>query len=239
MGILVDNIYKSFKKRAVVNGVSLTVDNGEIVGLLGPNGAGKSTIFYMIVGLLQPDKGSISLGGDNITKLPIFKRSRLGIGYLAQESSIFRNMTVYDNIVAALEFRYSKKVEIKSRVDELIADFNLEKVIKSYGYALSGGERRRVEIARCLATNPDFILLDEPFAGIDPISVSDIQSMVFSLKGRGIGVLITDHNVRETLKITDRAYIVSDGEILVEGSAEVVLDNDEVKRRYLGDSFTL
>ena len=239
MGILVDNIFKSFKKRTVVNGVSLTVDNGEIVGLLGPNGAGKSTIFYMIVGLLKPDKGSISLSGEDITKLPIFKRSRLGIGYLAQESSIFRNMTVHDNIVAALEFRYSKRAEIKNRVDELVADFNLEKVIKSYGYALSGGERRRVEIARCLATNPSFILLDEPFAGIDPISVSDIQSMVFSLKDRGIGVLITDHNVRETLKITDRAYIVSDGEILVEGSAEVVLDNDEVKRRYLGDSFTL
>ena len=239
MGILVESIYKSFKKRSVVNGVSLTVDNGEIVGLLGPNGAGKSTIFYMIVGLLKPDKGNIFLGGDDITKLPIFKRSRLGIGYLAQESSIFRNMTVHDNIVAALEFRYSKKSIIKSRVDELVTDFNLEKVIKSYGYALSGGERRRVEIARCLATNPDFILLDEPFAGIDPISVSDIQSMVFSLKERGIGVLITDHNVRETLKITDRAYIVSDGEILVEGSAEVVLDNDEVKRRYLGDSFTL
>ncbi len=239
MGILVDNIFKSFKKRNVVNGVSLTVDNGEIVGLLGPNGAGKSTIFYMIVGLLKPDTGSISLGGENITKLPIFKRSRLGIGYLAQESSIFRNMTVHDNIVSALEFRYSNKLEIKSRVEELIADFNLEKVIKSYGYALSGGERRRVEIARCLATNPDFILLDEPFAGIDPISVSDIQSMVFSLKERGIGVLITDHNVRETLKITDRAYIVSDGEILVEGSPEVVLDNDDVKRRYLGDSFTL
>ncbi len=239
MGILVDNIFKSFKKRTVVNGVSLTVDNGEIVGLLGPNGAGKSTMFYMIVGLLKPDNGSIYLGGEDITNLPIFKRSRLGIGYLAQESSIFRNMTVHDNIVAALEFRYSKKSEIKNRVDELVTDFNLEKVIKNYGYALSGGERRRVEIARCLATNPDFILLDEPFAGIDPISVSDIQSMVFSLKERGIGVLITDHNVRETLKITDRAYIVSDGEILVEGSAEVVLDNDEVKRRYLGDSFTL
>ena len=239
MGILVDNIFKSFKKRTVVNGVSLTVDNGEIVGLLGPNGAGKSTIFYMIVGLLKPDKGSISLSGEDITKLPIFKRSRLGIGYLAQESSIFRNMTVHDNIVAALEFRYSKKSEIKNRVDELVVDFNLEKVIKTYGYALSGGERRRVEIARCLATNPDFILLDEPFAGIDPISVSDIQSMVFSLKERGIGVLITDHNVRETLKITDRAYIVTDGEILVEGSSEVVLDNDEVKSRYLGDSFTL
>ncbi len=239
MGILVDNIFKSFKKRTVVNGVSLTVDNGEIVGLLGPNGAGKSTIFYMIVGLLKPDKGSISLSGEDITKLPIFKRSRLGIGYLAQESSIFRNMTVHDNIVAALEFRYSKKSEIKNRVDELVVDFNLEKVIKTYGYALSGGERRRVEIARCLATNPDFILLDEPFAGIDPISVSDIQSMVFSLKERGIGVLITDHNVRETLKITDRAYIVTDGEILVEGSSKVVLDNDEVKSRYLGDSFTL
>lgn len=239
MGILVDNIYKTFKKRVVVNGVSLTVDKGEIVGLLGPNGAGKSTIFYMIVGLLKPDKGNISLGGDNITNLPIFKRSRLGIGYLAQESSIFKNMTVYNNIVAALEFRYSKKADIKNRADELISDFNLEKVVKNYGYALSGGERRRVEIARCLATNPDFILLDEPFAGIDPISVSDIQAMVFSLKDRGIGVLITDHNVRETLKITDRAYIVSDGEILVEGSAEVVLDNEEVKSRYLGDSFTL
>ncbi len=239
MGIFVDNIYKSFKRRSVVNGVSLTVDNGEIVGLLGPNGAGKSTMFYIIVGLLKPDKGSISLSGENITKLPIFKRSRLGIGYLAQESSIFRNMTVYNNIVAALEFRYSNKAVIKSRVEELVSDFNLEKITKSYGYALSGGERRRVEIARCLATNPDFILLDEPFAGIDPISVSDIQSMIFSLKNRGIGVLITDHNVRETLKITDRAYIVSDGEILVEGSAEVVLDNNEVKSRYLGDSFTL
>ncbi len=239
MALEVKDLKKSFKKRTVVNGVSLNISKGEIVGLLGPNGAGKSTSFYMIVGLLKPEKGSIVLDDEDITKLPMYKRCKAGIGYLPQEASVFRKMSVYDNIMAALEFIYDDNKVRKDRAEVLIDEFHLNHVAKSYGYALSGGERRRVEIARCLATEPDFILLDEPFAGIDPISVADIQEMVYSLKDRDIGVLITDHNVRDTLKITDRGYIITDGRVLTQGSPNDILSNKDVIDKYLGKGFSI
>ncbi len=239
MALEVKDLKKSFKKRTVVNGVSLNISKGEIVGLLGPNGAGKSTSFYMIVGLLKPEKGSIMLNGEDITKLPMYKRCKAGIGYLPQEASVFRKMSVYDNIMAALEFTYDDNKVRKERAEVLIEEFHLNHVAKSYGYALSGGERRRVEIARCLATEPDFILLDEPFAGIDPISVADIQEMVYSLKDRDIGVLITDHNVRDTLKITDRGYIITEGSVLTQGSPNDILSNKDVIDKYLGKGFSI
>ncbi|MDT3693358.1 MAG: LPS export ABC transporter ATP-binding protein [Mucispirillum sp.] len=239
MALEVKDLRKSFKKRTVVNGVSLNISKGEIVGLLGPNGAGKSTSFYMIVGLLKPEKGSIVLDGEDITKLPMYKRCKAGIGYLPQEASVFRKMTVYDNVMAALEFTYDDNKVRKERAEVLIDEFHLNHVAKSYGYALSGGERRRVEIARCLATEPDFILLDEPFAGIDPISVADIQEMVYSLKDRDIGVLITDHNVRDTLKITDRGYIITEGRVLTQGSPNDILSNKDVIDKYLGKGFSI
>ena len=239
MALEVKDLRKSFKKRTVVNGVSLNISKGEIVGLLGPNGAGKSTSFYMIVGLLKPEKGSIVLDGEDITKLPMYKRCKAGIGYLPQEAYVFRKMTVYDNVMAALEFTYDDNKVRKERAEVLIDEFHLNHVAKSYGYALSGGERRRVEIARCLATEPDFILLDEPFAGIDPISVADIQEMVYSLKDRDIGVLITDHNVRDTLKITDRGYIITEGRVLTQGSPNDILSNKDVIDKYLGKGFSI
>lgn len=239
MALEVKDLKKSFKKRTVVNGVSLNISKGEIVGLLGPNGAGKSTSFYMIVGLLKPEKGSIVLDDEDITKLPMYKRCKAGIGYLPQEASVFRKMSVYDNIMAALEFTYDDNKVRKERAEVLIDEFHLNHVAKSYGYALSGGERRRVEIARCLATEPDFILLDEPFAGIDPISVADIQEMVYSLKDRDIGVLITDHNVRDTLKITDRGYIITEGRVLTQGSPNDILSNKDVIDKYLGKGFSI
>ncbi len=239
MALEVKDLKKSFKKRTVVNGVSLNISKGEIVGLLGPNGAGKSTSFYMIVGLLKPEKGSIVLDDEDITKLPMYKRCKAGIGYLPQEASVFRKMSVYDNIMAALEFIYDDNKVRKDRAEVLIDEFHLNHVAKSYGYALSGGERRRVEIARCLATEPDFILLDEPFAGIDPISVADIQEMVYSLKDRDIGVLITDHNVRDTLKITDRGYIITEGRVLTQGSPNDILSNKDVIDKYLGKGFSI
>lgn len=239
MALEVKDLRKSFKKRTVVNGVSLNISKGEIVGLLGPNGAGKSTSFYMIVGLLKPEKGFIVLDGEDITKLPMYKRCKAGIGYLPQEASVFRKMTVYDNVMAALEFTYDDNKVRKERAEVLIDEFHLNHVAKSYGYALSGGERRRVEIARCLATEPDFILLDEPFAGIDPISVADIQEMVYSLKDRDIGVLITDHNVRDTLKITDRGYIITEGRVLTQGSPNDILSNKDVIDKYLGKGFSI
>ena len=239
MALEVKDLRKSFKKRTVVNGVSLNISKGEIVGLLGPNGAGKSTSFYMIVGLLKPEKGSIVLDGEDITKLPMYKRCKAGIGYLPQEASVFRKMTVYENVMAALEFTYDDNKVRKERAEVLIDEFHLNHVAKSYGYALSGGERRRVEIARCLATEPDFILLDEPFAGIDPISVADIQEMVYSLKDRDIGVLITDHNVRDTLKITDRGYIITEGRVLTQGSPNDILSNKDVIDKYLGKGFSI
>ena len=239
MALEVLDLKKSFKKRTVVNGVCLNVSKGEIVGLLGPNGAGKSTSFYMIVGLLKPENGKILLDGEDITKMPMHKRCKAGIGYLPQEASVFRKMTVYDNIMSALEFTFDDDKIRKERAQVLIDEFHLNHVAKSYGYALSGGERRRVEIARCLATEPDFILLDEPFAGIDPISVADIQEMVHSLKDRGIGVLITDHNVRDTLKITDRGYIITEGRVLTQGSPEEILANKDVREKYLGKGFSI
>ncbi|MEF3254884.1 MAG: LPS export ABC transporter ATP-binding protein [Deferribacterales bacterium] len=239
MGIRTENLKKIYKKRVVVDKVSISVNEGEVVGLLGPNGAGKTTTFYMVVGIVKPDDGKIFIYDEDITDYPIYMRSKKGIGYLPQEPSVFRKLTVYENIYAALEINFSDKNYIKSRVEDLIRDFGLEKVRDSYGFSLSGGERRRVEIARCLSTEPKIILLDEPFAGIDPISVTDIQRMIFKLKSMGIGILITDHNVRETLKITDRAYILTDGSVLAEGEAKEIVENEEVVKRYLGEDFSL
>ena len=233
------NLIKKYKKRSVVNGVNLDVHQGEIVGLLGPNGAGKTTTFYMIVGMVKPNKGQIFLGDLDITRVPMYKRARRGIGYLAQEASIFTHLTVEGNIHAVLEFQSMDRKERFHRVDALIEEFGLEKVRKSKGYMLSGGERRRTEIARALATNPGFFLLDEPFAGVDPIAVEDIQAIVARLKDRGIGVLITDHNVHETLAITDRAYLLYEGRILKQGTAEALASDEEVRKRYLGENFTL
>lgn len=233
------NLIKKYKKRTVVNGVNLEVAQGEIVGLLGPNGAGKTTTFYMIVGMIKPNKGQIFLDDMDITRVPMYKRARLGIGYLAQEASIFTHLSVEGNLHAVLEFQSLDRKERFERVDALIEEFGLEKVRKSKGYMLSGGERRRTEIARALATRPDFFLLDEPFAGVDPIAVEDIQAIVARLKDRGIGVLITDHNVHETLAITDRAYLLYEGRILKQGTAEALASDEEVRKRYLGEKFTL
>lgn len=239
MGLSADNLRKVYKKRAVVDGISLNVSKGEVVGLLGPNGAGKTTTFYMLTGIVKPDGGSVHLNGKDITKSPIHERSRAGIGYLPQEPSVFRKLSVYENIYAALELKNNDKSLNRETTERLIREFGLEKVRDSKGYSLSGGERRRVEIARCISTEPDVIMLDEPFSGIDPISVSDIQRMIFSLKEMGLGVLITDHNVRETLKITDRAYIVADGKILCHGSPQEIVSNEEVISRYLGEGFEI
>ncbi len=239
MGLSADNLRKVYKKRAVVDGISLKVSKGEVVGLLGPNGAGKTTTFYMLTGIVKPDGGSVHLNGKDITKSPIHERSRAGIGYLPQEPSVFRKLSVYENIYAALELKNNDKSLNRETTERLIREFGLEKVRDSKGYSLSGGERRRVEIARCISTEPDVIMLDEPFSGIDPISVSDIQRMIFSLKEMGLGVLITDHNVRETLKITDRAYIVADGKILCHGSPQEIVSNEEVISRYLGEGFEI
>ncbi len=232
-------LIKRYKKRTVVKAVSLNVGQGEIVGLLGPNGAGKTTTFHMIVGLERPDKGKVFIGENDITTLPMYARARRGIGYLAQEASIFSHLTVEDNLHAVLEYQPMSREERRLRVEELIAEFGLETVRRSRGYMLSGGERRRTEIARALATRPAFFLLDEPFAGVDPIAVEDIQSIVAGLKRRGIGVLITDHNVHETLAITDRAYLLFEGKILKQGTAEALASDPEVRKRYLGEKFTL
>jgi len=239
VGVRTKGLKKIYRKRTVVDDVSIEVKKGEVVGLLGPNGAGKTTTFYMVVGLVRPDFGNIYLGDNDITKAPIYLRSKMGIGYLPQEASVFRKLTVYENIYAALEINFKDKDYIKYRVDELVAEFGLEKVKDNMGFSLSGGERRRVEIARCLATAPEVILLDEPFAGIDPKSVIEIQKMIFRLKQSGIGILITDHNVRETLKITDRAYILTDGRVLAEGMPSEILMNKDVVHRYLGEDFRL
>ncbi len=233
------HLYKRFKKREVVSDVSLEISQGECVGLLGPNGAGKTTTFNMIVGMLVPTSGSIYLDDRDLTGLPMYRRARLGISYLAQEASVFRQLTVEDNLRAVLEFQSISKQEIDARVNELITDLGLQTVRKSKGYTLSGGERRRCEIARSLATRPRFILLDEPFAGIDPIAVEDIQHLVAELKSRDIGVLVTDHNVHETLAITDRAYLLYEGKIFTQGSAEQLAADPEVRNRYLGQKFTL
>jgi lipopolysaccharide export system ATP-binding protein len=239
MKLYTKGIKKSYKGRDVVKGVSVEVKQGEIVGLLGPNGAGKTTSFYMIVGLVKPDEGNVYLDDTEITKLPMFKRSQMGIGYLPQEVSVFRKLSVEDNIMAILEMGEMSKKERKDRLEELLNDFSLNHVRKNLGSRLSGGEKRRTEIARALATNPKFVLLDEPFAGVDPIAVEDIQSIVADLKKRNIGVLITDHNVQETLSITDRAYLLFEGEILRSGTATELANDEVVRKVYLGQNFKL
>jgi lipopolysaccharide export system ATP-binding protein len=236
--LIVDNIKKTFKNRMVVKGVSINLGRGESVGLLGPNGAGKTTVFYMITGLIKPDEGKVFIDGYDVTKLSMYRRARLGVGYLPQEASIFRGLSVEDNIMAVLEVTTPDRKERKRRLDELLEEFKITRLRKSPSIALSGGERRRCEIARALAGSPAYMLLDEPFAGIDPIAIGDIRTLVRHLTDRGIGVLITDHNVRETLDLIDRAYIIYDGRVLTEGSPAEVIANEDVKRVYLGDMFS-
>ncbi|MBT5810893.1 MAG: LPS export ABC transporter ATP-binding protein [Rhodospirillaceae bacterium] len=238
-GLSVDNIGKSFKMRPVLRNVSVRVRRGEIVGLLGPNGAGKTTCFYIITGLIMPDYGVVSLDGRDVTDLPMYRRARLGVGYLPQEASIFRGLTVENNIRAVLEVVEKDRDRREATLDALLAEFSITHLRRIPSIALSGGERRRVEIARALASQPAYILLDEPLAGIDPIAVHDIRDLVFHLKDRGIGVLITDHNVRETLDLVDRAYILHDGRVLMEGVPGEIVDHDEVRRVYLGERFSL
>ena len=237
--LVAHNLVKIYGKRTVVDHVSFRVAPGEVVGLLGPNGAGKTTSFYAVVGLVRPDGGKVTLGDDDLTRDPMHVRARKGVGYLPQEPSVFRKLSVEDNIMAILELQGLDKVEAAGKLEVLLDEFNLQKVRKSMGDVLSGGERRRTEIARALASNPAFILLDEPFAGVDPIAVEDIQRIVDQLRHKGIGVLITDHNVQETLHITDRAYLLFEGSILKEGSAEELAADDIVRRVYLGQNFTL
>ena len=239
MKLFTQNLVKKYRQRTVVNHVSVEVEQGEIVGLLGPNGAGKTTTFYMIVGLIRPNSGQIFLDDKNITYEPVYKRARSGIGYLAQEPSIFRNMTVEDNIYSVLEMTTIPKPEQAERAEGLILEFGLDKIRRNKGIQLSGGERRRTEIARALALKPQFILLDEPFAGVDPIAVEDIQAIVSQLKKKNIGVIITDHNVHETLSITDRAYLLFEGSILKSGTAEELSQDEQVRKVYLGQNFEL
>ena len=234
-----DNIIKKYGKRTVVKGVSIEVEQGEIVGLLGPNGAGKTTSFYMMVGLIKPNSGKVFLDEEEITKEPMYKRAQLGIGYLAQEASVYRTMSVEDNITAVLEFTKLTPKERNEKLNSLLDEFGLQHIRKSNGIQLSGGERRRTEIARCLAADPNFILLDEPFAGVDPIAVEDIQAIVSKLKEKNIGILITDHNVHETLKITDRAYLLFEGAVLKSGTAEDLANDEQVRKVYLGKNFEL
>jgi len=234
-----EDLVRKYGKRVVVKGVSVDVKQGEIVGLLGPNGAGKTTTFYMITGMVQPSSGKIFIDDNDVTNDPMFVRAKKGIGYLPQEASVFRKLSVEDNIMAILEFMNMTKQERKEKMEKLLEDFHISHIRKSLGYMLSGGERRRCEIARALASDPKFILLDEPFAGVDPIAVEDIQSIVADLKNRGIGVLITDHNVHETLSITDRAYLLFDGKILKQGTAESLSEDEEARRLYLGENFKL
>lgn len=235
-----ENLAKSYKSRKVVSDVSLTVNSNEIVGLLGPNGAGKTTTFYMVVGLVRQDQGKIIIDGEDISLLPMHNRAQRGIGYLPQEASIFRRLTVYENLMAVLEIRKDlTSQQRREKADELIEEFNIGHIRDGLGQSLSGGERRRVEIARALAANPKFILLDEPFAGVDPISVSDIKKIITDLRNRGLGVLITDHNVRETLDVCERAYIVGEGKIIATGTPEQVMNDEHVKRVYLGEQFKL
>jgi lipopolysaccharide export system ATP-binding protein len=237
--IRTENLVKIYGKRTVVNGVSLSVKKGMITGLLGPNGAGKTTSFYMIVGLVHPESGKIFADETEITGEPMYKRSRIGIGYLPQEASIFRKLSVEDNILAILETMDIKKSERIERLNQLLEDFRITHIRKNIAYTLSGGERRRAEMARALATRPDFLLLDEPFAGVDPIAVEDIQTVVTGLREKGIGILITDHNVRDTLRITDRAYIINQGKILTEGTAQDLVNDPEARKIYLGSNFKL
>lgn len=237
MVLRTDNLVKKYGKRTVVNHVSIDVTQGEIVGLLGPNGAGKTTTFYMTVGLIQPNEGQIFLNDLNITGFPVYKRAQNGIGYLAQEASVFRKLRVEDNIRAVLQMTNMTKEEQRDKLESLISEFRLQKVRRNLGDQLSGGERRRTEIARCLAINPSFIMLDEPFAGVDPIAVEDIQSIVYKLKDKNIGILITDHNAQETLRITDRAYLLFEGRILFQGTSEELAENPVVREKYLGRDF--
>ena len=239
MKLRAEQIVKSYKERTVVKGVSLEVNQGEIVGLLGPNGAGKTTSFYMIVGLIKPSSGNVYLDGEDITSNPMYVRAQKGIGYLAQEASVFRKLSVEDNIKAVLEMTNLSKTEQSHKLEELLNEFSLKHIRSTRGDLLSGGERRRTEIARALAVNPKFILLDEPFAGVDPIAVEDIQSIVHQLKKKNIGILITDHNVQETLSITDRAYLLFEGDILKAGTAEELAADEQVRRVYLGQNFVL
>lgn len=233
------NLIKTYKDRNVVDGVSLRVNQGEVVGLLGPNGAGKTTTFYMIVGLERPNDGMIVINDQDVTDMPMYRRANFGVGYLPQEASVFRKLTVEDNIMAILETTKLTAAQRKEKAENLIDEFNIAHVSKRKGSQLSGGERRRVEIARCLATDPAFILLDEPFAGVDPIAVADIQEIIGYLKQRGIGVLITDHNVRETLSIVDRAYILNEGQILIHGDSQTIANSEIAKKFYLGENFSL
>jgi len=233
------SLEKSYKGREVVSSVSIEVRQGEIVGLLGPNGAGKTTTFYMIVGLVRPDAGSILIDDRDITGLPMFRRARMGVGYLQQEPSVFRNLTVRENLDLVLQELEKTPAERDRLVDHLVSEFSIDRIADSPGYALSGGERRRVELARCLAAMPEFLLLDEPFSGIDPIAVFDIQQMILGLRGKGYGILLTDHNVRDTLAITDRAAIIHQGKIMVEGTPKDVSESEVARKYYLGDRFTL
>lgn len=239
MKLRAESLVKKYKKRIVVDHVSVEVSQGEIVGLLGPNGAGKTTSFYMIVGLIKPNDGAIYLDKENITDLPMYKRAKRGIGYLAQEASVFRKLTVEENLLAVLEMTGKSKEEQRKKMNELIEEFSLDHVRKNHGVVLSGGERRRTEIARALAVDPKFVLLDEPFAGVDPIAVEEIQTIVAKLKQRNIGILITDHNVNETLSITDRAYLMFEGKLLKQGTAEELAEDEQVRRVYLGKHFEL
>jgi len=237
--LAVRDLRKRYRNREAVKGVSLGIAPGEVVGLLGPNGAGKTTIFYMIVGLVRPDTGTVLLNGEDITRLPMHRRARMGLGYLPQEPSVFRKLTVRDNILAFLEETSLPSAERKGRLRELLEEMRISHVEETMGYSLSGGERRRVEIARSLVISPEFLLLDEPFAGIDPISVADLQQVILGLKEKGIGVIITDHNVRDTLTVCDRAYIISEGEILLEGNPEEIASSPRVREIYLGEQFSL
>ncbi len=239
-GIVADNLEKNYGKQTVVRGVNFHVQQGEVVGLLGPNGAGKTTTFYMIVGLIKPNAGRVLLDGENIVNFPMYLRARMGIGYLPQETSIFRKLTVEDNIRSVLDIQGKQEDEIEQTTNQLIEELGLEKIRQQMAYTLSGGEKRRTEVARILAIKPRFLLLDEPFTGIDPIAIADIQKIILHLKNeRGLGILITDHNVRETLKITDRAYIIHEGKIFVSGTSEELTQNEEAKRLYLGHDFNM
>lgn len=233
-----EHLVKVFNKRRVVDDLSMNINKGEIVGLLGPNGAGKSTTFYMIVGRIVPDSGRVTHGGIDLTGMPMYERARTGIGYLPQEPSVFRRLTVRQNIALVLEESGMEKDKREERTEMLLKEYGLDRISDTQGFSLSGGERRRVEIARCLALEPSYILLDEPFSGIDPIAVADLQSIINSLKSRGYGILLTDHNVRETLSITDRAYLINNGKVFLEGVPEMIAENEEAKKFYLGESFT-
>lgn len=238
-GLRISQVRKSFRRKLVIRDVTMTLERGEVVALLGPNGSGKTTTFYAVAGLIFPEAGTVTIDGQDVTTLPMYRRARLGIGYLPQEMSIFRGMSVEDNISAVLDITLTDHHKRRERLEELLSDFSIEHLRRAPALALSGGERRRVEIARCLAADPKYLLLDEPFAGVDPISVGDIRHLVGDLKKRGIGVLITDHNVRETLEIVDRAYILHDGQVLMSGTPDEVVENENVRRVYLGDNFRI